>query len=406
MKIKDILSLSLILLSACIASAQTAAPCGGAQRTLSINWYQGNFDPCLTDNNPYETKLSSSTVGNLVLDWHVVTDAPSASPAVVNGVVYTYDNLGHVDARKAVDGSLLWQYPPGGNNQNHHPANGYSIVNPPAVAGGILYFANGFTVWALKASDGTLLWQYEKAVGGSTAPTVFNGIVYVSDSGGMPNYTYALDATTGSLLWRYENGSNAANQATQPAVDSNRVYVGSGYQLAALDAKTGQQLWLSYGVGIPTAVAVYNGRVYVADQLVYIHAVNAATGEPLWTTRTDYNATNIAVANNRVYAQDGGGGFWALDAYTGNLLWQVKPANGTPSYGMAVANNVIYSSGIFSSTDGGFIALDGNTGAMLWSYHTGTGGFLAGPAVVNGTVYAPRAPGPGGGDLLVFHLPN
>ena len=62
MKIKDILSLSLILLTACVASAQTAVPCGGAQRTLSINWYQFNFDPCLTGNNPYETKLSTSTV--------------------------------------------------------------------------------------------------------------------------------------------------------------------------------------------------------------------------------------------------------------------------------------------------------------------------------------------------------
>lgn len=399
-KTKSALYLSLILITACITSAQTAAPCGGAQRTLSINWVQGNFDPCLTDNNPYETKLSASTVGNLVLGWHVASDAPSSSPAVVNGVVYTYDNLGEVQARSAVNGTLLWQNPPRGNTRMAGP---YSIVNPPAVANGTVYLSDGLVVWALKASDGTLLWQYQ-AVGTSiTPPTVSNGIVYVSDSGGAPNYTYALDGATGSLLWKYENGYN---QAAQPAVDGNRVYAGSGYQLAALNPKTGTQIWLSSRVGIPTAAAVYNGRVYVADQLPYIHCVNAATGQPLWDIGTDYMAASIAVANNRVYAQDGAGGFWALDAYTGNLLWKVRLSTEVPSYGMALANNIIYSSAFFTTTDSGVIALDGNTGTMLWGYHTGDGGFLTGPTVVNGTVYAPKASGPGGGDLLVFHLPN
>jgi outer membrane protein assembly factor BamB len=404
MKTRIVCALSLILITACITSAQTAAPCGGAQHALSINWVQGNFDPCLTDNNPYEMKLSHSTVGNLVLDWHVVTDYPSSSPVVVNGVVYTYDNGGEVQARSAADGSLLWQNPPRANTRM---AGAYSIVNPPAVANGRVYLTDGLVVWALKASDGTLLWQYQRgvAVAGS-APTVSDGIVYVTDSGGTPNYTYALDGATGSLLWKYQDGFNRDNQGAQPAVNGNRVYAASGDQLAALDAKTGTQIWLSSGVGIPTAVAVYNGRVYVADQLAYIHCVNAATGQPLWDTRTDFNAASIAVANNSVYAQDGTGGFWALDAYTGNLLWKVKLANEVPSFGMAVANNIIYSNTFFTSTDGVFIALDGSTGTMLWSYHTGNGGFLAGPAVVNSTVYAPKAPGPGGGDLLVFHLPN
>jgi outer membrane protein assembly factor BamB len=134
--------------------------------------------------------------------------------------------------------------------------------------------------------------------------------------------------------------------------------------------------------------------------------VNAATGQPLWNTRTDYDAASIAAANNSVYAQDGTGRFWALDAYTGNLLWQVRLGSAVPSFGMAVANNIIYSNTFFTSTDSGVIALDGSTGTMLWSYHIGNGGFYAGPAVVNGTVYAPSVPAHGNGDLLVFHLPN
>jgi outer membrane protein assembly factor BamB len=392
MKTKISGALTLIVISACIASAQTAAPCGGAQRALSINWLQFNFDPCLTGNNPYETILSPSTVGNLVLDWHVIANGWLSPPVVVNGIVYVYDNVGRVEARNAGNGSLLWQYPVASTSYQFYLAS-------PAVANGIVYVGDGAGVlWALRASDATVLWNYATNSQHTFAPTVSNGVVYVTESYSTPSYTYALDATTGTLLWEYQSGNT---QGTQPAVNGNRLYAGGDYHLEALDAATGTQIWVSTNVGIPSAVAVYNGRVYVADKFSYIHALNAATGEVLWTYRSPYSAANIAVANNNVYAQSGDGGLFALDAYTGNRLWRISGTGLSPAFGMAIANGIIYSNACFSLTDCRFIARDDDTGATLWSYETGYGGFLSGPAVVNGMLYAPRS-----GDLFLFHLPN
>lgn len=392
MKIKFFCALILLVFCASFTSAQTASPCGGAQRTLSINWYQFNFDPCLTGNNPYETKLSTSTVANLVLDWHVVASHWVSPPAVVNGVMYAYQYDGKVAARSVADGSLLWQ-------SSVAPTTYQFYIASPAVANSIVYVGDGAGVlWALKASDGSLLWKYVTNSQHSFAPTVADGVVYVTESYSSPSYTYALDATTGSLLWKY---LTASTQGIQPAADGHRVYVGGDYHLDALDAKTGAEIWTT-GAGIAAAASVYNGRVYVLDNLgAHLHCLNAATGQALWTAQLDSNATNIVAANNAVYAQDGSGAFWALDAYTGNFLWKVASSKTSPALGMAVANGVIYSTTFFSPTDGGFIALDGSTGATLWSYHTGYGGFLSGPAIVNGTLYASRS-----GDVYAFHLPS
>lgn len=393
MKAKIVCALSLILIAACIASAQTAAPCGGAQRALSINWVQYNFDPCLTGNNPYETKLSTSTVGNLAFYWSILASGPLSPPAVVNGVVYTYNDTGKVEARNAANGSLLWQYPVA-------PTSFYYYLASPAYANGILYVGDGGGVlWALKAFDGTFLWKYATNSQHTFAPTVSNGVVYVAESYSTPSYTYALDATTGSLLWKYQS---ANTKGIQPATDGKRVYVGGDYQLDALDAVTGTRIWQSTGVGIPTNVAVYNGRVYVSDMLgAYIHALNAATGQALWTTQTNYSAVDIAVANNAVYGQDGDGGFWALDAYTGSLLWQVPPTGTGPAQGMAIANGVIYANIAYNLHDSRTIALDGSTGATLWTYMFGSMASVSGPVVVNGVVYSPMA-----SNLVVFHLPS
>ena len=274
MKTKLIPALSLILLIACVASAQTAAPCGGTQHSLSINWLQGDFDPCLTNNNPYETKLSPATVANLTLYWHGSADYSISSPIVVNGVMYFYNRSGKVEARDATNGYVVWQHPVA-------PTTNYFYLASPAIANGILYAGDGAGVlWALKASDGTLLWKYATASQYTFAPTVSSGVVYVTETYSHPSYTYALDATTGSLLWKVKTGDT---QGVQPAVSGNRVYTGGDYYgLVALDAKTGATVWMGRPIGTPLLLAVRDGRVYVNYDLLNLYALNAATGAVLW----------------------------------------------------------------------------------------------------------------------------
>ncbi len=391
MKTRSTLCLSLILLSSCAASAQTAAPCGGAQRTLSINWYQGNFDPCLTGNNSYETKLSTSTVGNLALYWHAVASWSISAPVVVNGTVYVYNRIGKLEARNATNGNSLWQYPVAPTSDDFYLAS-------PAVANGIVYIGDGAGVlWAVKASDGTFVWKYATNSQYTMAPTVSNGVVYVTENPSTPSYTYALDAATGSLLWKYQVGYS---EGVKPAVSGNRVYTGGDLGLVALDAKAGTPVWKGHPLGSPLDLAVHDGRVYVEYELLGLYALNAATGAVLWTSN-EGPALAMALANGHFYGEMGNGAMFALDAYTGSLLWKIMGTDQSTQWGMAVANGIIYTNICFSASDCSIIARGGDTGAILWNYETGPGDFLTGPAVVNGTLYATRY-----GDLFVFHLPN
>jgi outer membrane protein assembly factor BamB len=398
MQIKRTLCLSLILITAGIASAQTAAPCGGAQRTLSISWYQFNFDPCLTGNNPYETKLSTATVANLALDWSARTSGLLSPPAVVNGVVYNYNDAGTVDARNAGNGALLWQHPVASSSFLSYTAS-------PAVANGIVYVGDGAGVlWALKAADGTLVWKYQTNSQFSFAATVLNGVVYVTEQNGNPAFTYALDAATGTLSWKYASGTNQNSGGVQPATDGIRVYVAANFQVTAIDAKTGTKIWVSSNIGIPSSSPIVNsGRVYVADKLSELVVLNAATGAVLWSNRNAEDASNIAVANGTVFAQAAS---WvtAFDAFSGNLLWQIQSNHGYG--GLAVANGIVYTGSTNDFSLGIPVALDASSGAMLWSYQTFGGGFTSGPAIVNGMAYYAEDVGAGGGDLWVFHLPN
>ena len=61
--------------------------------------------------------------------------------------------------------------------------------------------ARGFNVYALNASTGAKLWSYATGVYVQSAPTVANGVVYISS-----DKLYALNASTGALLWSYEAG--------------------------------------------------------------------------------------------------------------------------------------------------------------------------------------------------------
>ncbi len=255
MKFKLFGCLFMLLLFGSLASAQTASPCGGAQRTLSINWTQFNFDPCHTGYNPYETILSPSSVGNLALSWEASFGWQAGSPTVVNGTVYVYSTDCNLRAFDARNGRLLWQF---------GPKNTFAdVAATPAVAFGLVYFGScDGNLYALNAATSTVAWQAPVQAGDGFSPTIANGVVYVSPPEPSQN-TYAFDAHTGALLWTANTGSPV--RTTQPAISNNLVYTVTG-ALWAFDAKTGGVAWVtdgdSYGLlGVPTLV---DGRVYVA----------------------------------------------------------------------------------------------------------------------------------------------
>jgi alcohol dehydrogenase (cytochrome c) len=138
---------------------------------------------------------------------------------------------------------------------------------------------------------------------------------------------------------------NARRLEVTPIVVGGVMYVTSGNQAIALDARTGRQLWhysrpLTKGVigdaagGINRGVAVLGDRVFMVTDHAHLIALNRATGELLWDVemadyREHYGATSAPlVVNDLVISGTSGGDEGArgfIDAYkasTGERAWR------------------------------------------------------------------------------------
>src|SRR5439155_9234859 len=125
----------------------------------------------------------------------------------------------------------------------------------------------------------------------------------------------------------------------------------------AVDAATGQQLWVGPGGGFTSAV-VAEGRVYVGGRTLI--ALNARTGARVWTNTDRVSFFTPAVSDGVVYVGSDGGAF-AVDAATGVTLWhhedQVAFDTATP----AVGGGLAYFEG-YDGTNGKVEAFDLATG--------------------------------------------
>lgn len=390
MKVSRTSCLVLLLLTASFASAQI--PCGptiSPKASLFVNWSQYRFDAQHSGCNPYETILSTATVGGLVLDWKYATSTPvSGDPAVVNGLLYFTSSYPEntLYALNARTGVLIWKY-----------AAGQNSLSAPVVVNGVVYvgaFTQSFSglVYAFKAGTGELLWQHTTTNQIDAAPTVSGGVVYVGDDSGT---LYALNASTGTLLWTY----NTPNQTigAPAAVANGIVYFASVYPaypnwsttLYALDTATQQVLWrYDWNDAIGDTPVVGNGEVFFNS-----YAFNAKTGTMLYDAPVRFFSLP-AVANGVVYVGSDDNNVYALNASTGQIKWIFRTGNFVAS-APAVANGVVY----IESDDGNFYALNAGTGAPLWQYKVSNSG-ASGPAVANGLVYI------GSQDLYTFHLPG
>jgi quinohemoprotein ethanol dehydrogenase len=113
-------------------------------------------------------------------------------------------------------------------------------------------------------------------------PLVHDGVMYFASTWGV---TFALDARTGEVKWKWDpgvvqggrdvGGQTVINGATSRgvAIYNGKIYVGvTDGRLAALDAETGEIVWLRmttpYGNSeymITGAPRVYNGKVIIGN---------------------------------------------------------------------------------------------------------------------------------------------
>jgi alcohol dehydrogenase (cytochrome c) len=155
--------------------------------------------------------------------------------------------------------------------------------------------------------------------------------------------------------WVFHSTNSNAMEVT-PVVFSGVMYVTSGNDAFALDARTGRILWrharpLSSGLIDDASahhnrgVAIWHTRVYMETDNAHLLCLDARSGNLLWDieyadTRLNYGATSVPlIVHNKVIVGTSGGddgvrGFIAaFDAKTGRLVWKfwTIPKPGEPN---------------------------------------------------------------------------
>lgn len=147
-------------------------------------------------------------------------------------------------------------------------------------------------------------WTFGTGVlrGNESAPLVVGSTMYVVTP--FPNYLYALDLRQeGEMLWKYDPHPDAASQGEACcdyvnrgiAYADGRIFMNTlDGQTAAVDAKTGRELWkrklcdISVGETMTMAPIVVNGKVIVGNAgsqfgaRGWIQALDSKTGQTAW----------------------------------------------------------------------------------------------------------------------------
>lgn len=313
--------------------------------------------------------------------WSVATDGSLwAQMAVHDGFVYVGSDDGTVYALATDDGELEERFETAGRVRSA-PAVFEDDAGPNLV---LVASEDGF-LYAFDAETGEKEWEVDLTFP-PTAPTVFDGTVYVGTVGGR---VYAFDAATGEEEWDEERDVGAEISGA-PAIwtgeedvtgDGNdvTVFVGTeGGAILALDGTTGENLWLFNTNGpVRSAPVVAENTLYVGTPDIgedaaagYIHALDATARESeettlLWEERTDGAVVaSPAATAETVFVGTGQGILHAFDASDGTERWDgVDTGTGDVLAQPTVAGETVH----VSNESVGVVAYDVETGEKRWT---------------------------------------
>jgi outer membrane protein assembly factor BamB len=211
--------------------------------------------------------------------WNVQLPGQSsfaAPPTVVQGVIYISGagSSGTVYAVSAASGAVLW---------TSNVWNGDNS-SPAVTSDGVYVSYSCPNVYKLNPANGAKIWWYAPGCsgGGGKTPALYNGRLYVRDF-----QDRVFDSQTGTILSNF----NAKNT---PAFSGNLGFFlngphsyGSSGILEAHDVNTSALVWSFSGDGfLQSAVLVVNNYVFVGSSQGRLYAVDANTGQQVWMANT------------------------------------------------------------------------------------------------------------------------
>ncbi len=251
-------------------------------------------------------------------------------PVVNNGLIYTMDIHGNVQARKTDDGTLIWEI-------NTSPQEGHSntMGGGFAAVDDALFITTSFgEVICVDAKSGKAIWNKPLETPIRAAPTVFLGRVYVVN---VNNEIFALDAKSGEELWDYAgiiepcsllggSAPAASSQAVMVALTSGEIY--------SLSPEGGRLLWsdtMTPALRIDTVSSIAhirarpiieNNTVYLASHGGRVGSYDVLSGKKHWTSEIGALRTP-ALAGNFIFLVTTNDDLVCMLKSTGQVRWAV-----------------------------------------------------------------------------------
>jgi polyvinyl alcohol dehydrogenase (cytochrome) len=380
--------------------AAAASPAGqvhisspGAAKQPVPEWPSGGQGLADDRFQPDETVISVKTAARLTSRWTLAMAGDvSATPAVVNGVVYVPDWGGYLSAIRATNGHVIWRR----LISSYNGIAGSVSRTDPVVDGATLVIGTqaGADIIAVNTATGARKWitradghPYAQITG---AAIIDRGVVYVgvssSEETAANNPAYkcctfrgslvALSESTGKVLWKtYTVPANGGKQGgysggavwgSTPAIDraTDSVYIGTGNNytvpaaaaacvanamkhhtsdakctapddyfdsVLALNLKTGKVNWgrKVEGYDAWTAACLHLPKGTTWCPSPAGQDYDFGTGPNLFTTRSTAGKVETLLGIGQK-----SGVYWAFNPASGRLAWDTLVGPGAPDGGM------------------------------------------------------------------------
>ncbi len=239
--------------------------------------------------------------------WHVDGDEKFPTGGVPisgsNGtrriLVNCYDGISRCLEEK--DGAVVWK----------HETQDYINGSPVMIDGGLVAFGGcDSVIHVIHLKDGTASNQVRSDAQIIRSLAAWGNVVYGVN---FANQLIALDVKADKPAWLYE--CDDAQFTTSPAVDEERVYVGSrDKQLHAVDRTTGKSAWkCKTGGRIESSPLVFDDAVVFGSADGRLRAVNPRDGSLIWQLDLGENLPNApAFADGKIVIGGGDGNLFVI----------------------------------------------------------------------------------------------
>lgn len=169
------------------------------------------------------------------------------------------------------------------------------IYSSPALVDGILYFGNdgldGSRLYAVDTRTGEARWKFAVPTQIFSTPAVEGGMVYFH---ARDDHVYALSAENGQVVWKtpaphpqQEFAVMSDMSKSSTAIGKDKLFVGIGRELVAMDRATGKVLWRTAVRGkVDSSPLIVGNTVYAGADDRRFYAFDINDGKKTWEYAT------------------------------------------------------------------------------------------------------------------------